>query len=427
MAKPSTSERALKRLQGLVRRPRPAADVDTAHSGRVPNDLATEEVRWIYLLPDEKAAWLDAEDALLADERFEHLVRSVDRAVWRFICKCHVDRSTNHVPAFLEEYAREPQEHTLYIPVESLKVEEPLAVANLSLLPLSDPVVESGKLGVPIDPPIAAVAAVPVTGTDAGRMIARGRGQAARGLRVLRVGLREHREINDRQLRFRLSHTHSFGEGAGGFQIHPDQAWELPLTAHDAALAESQPLAQLAQSAKTRLERRAELALEWIERAFLATDRTVELLYLFFALEALLGDKDEGLKGHSLAFRRAMLSVATRGSFSDPGRVYYLYDEVRSAAVHGERAPEVGRSTHQSFRWGVRRALNEYLEFAAANGITKRAALLRALNEHEDAPRLAEWLRKYGDDSWVEYLDKLALDAPSVSSAVDGKSTGTPT
>jgi len=50
--------------------------------------------------------------------------------------------------------------------------------------------------------------------------------------------------------------------------------------------------------------------LGWIERAIFTDGPLVALLYRFFALEALLGDKSSGLKGEQLAFRRATLSRA---------------------------------------------------------------------------------------------------------------------
>ena len=68
-----------------------------------------------------------------------------------------------------------------------------------------------------------------------------------------------------------------------------------------------------------------------------------ELLYLFFALEAMLGDKSEGLKAPALAVRRAIRGLVTRDGFIHPARTYLLYDEVRSAAVHGEEPPEIGQ------------------------------------------------------------------------------------
>jgi hypothetical protein len=137
------------------------------------------------------------------------------------------------------------------------------------------------------------------------------------------------------------------------------------------------------------------------------------LLYLFFALEALLGDKREGLKAPALAFRRALLSGVTRGSFADPGRVYDLYDGVRSAAVHGEEPPPVEHSEFRSFRWDVRRALNEFLQFAETCGATRRNELLRALYAHVDAPKLAEWLRTRGHPDWAQYLRTLDLRSPA--------------
>jgi hypothetical protein len=103
--------------------------------------------------------------------------------------------------------------------------------------------------------------------------------------------------------------------------------------------------------------------LGWFERSQLATDSLIELLYLFVALEAILGDTSEGLKAPALAIWRAMLGLAASGSFAHPARVYVLYDAVRSAAVHGEQPPEVSPEDVNRFAGDVRRAINEFLGY----------------------------------------------------------------
>lgn len=49
-AKTDDVARILKRLQSLVRRPRSGDRI--VHSGRAPEDIATEDFRWLYLEPD---------------------------------------------------------------------------------------------------------------------------------------------------------------------------------------------------------------------------------------------------------------------------------------------------------------------------------------------------------------------------------------
>lgn len=88
--------------------------------------------------------------------------------------------------------------------------------------------------------------------------------------------------------------------------------------------------------------------MRWIEQAFVVGDKQLlELLFCFFALEALLGDKSDGLKAHALAFRRALLGSVVRGHFAHPNRLALLYDKVRPAAVHGSEPPGSKRSCWQ--------------------------------------------------------------------------------
>jgi hypothetical protein len=141
----------------------------------------------------------------------------------------------------------------------------------------------------------------------------------------------------------------------------------------------STPIATLPVKGGSGIEQSANRALEWFERAQLATDPLIELLYLFFALEAILGDKSAGLKAERLALRRAVLSHMQGTGFTHPGKTYWLYDQVRSTAVHGEDAPAVSEKEVRDFAWDVRRAINEFLEYARKKSFSKRGKLLAAL------------------------------------------------
>jgi hypothetical protein len=134
----------------------------------------------------------------------------------------------------------------------------------------------------------------------------------------------------------------------------------------------------------------------------MATEPLVGTLYLFFALEALLGDKSEGLKAYGLVFRRTVLSSVMAGRFSDPFTLFALYDQVRSPAVHGSEPPEITERMLSSLDWTVREALSECLAFAWERGLSKRSQVIEALTQHEQATPVIEWLRERSPD-WADF------------------------
>jgi hypothetical protein len=103
-------------------------------------------------------------------------------------------------------------------------------------------------------------------------------------------------------------------------------------------------------------------------------------LNLIFALEAILGDRSEGEKAESLAIRRATLAAKRTGSYVNPRRIYDLYAQPRSDAVHGEDPREVTRDELSRLSADVRQAIYEFLEYAAEHGITKRSQLVKELD-----------------------------------------------
>jgi len=404
----------LRRLQAFVRRP--PSGGRTVRTARVPDDIATEDCKWLCLEPDEEQAYGQAQALLLGDLRFEYLEqREAADALWRFVCQCHVDRAHDHVVSFIAEHAREILELTCYLPVEYLEVEVEAEtdIAGLRVLPTTaDEIPQQGRRFV-LDPPVRCVVAVPVSGTSYKRMAERARAVAEHGLRVLRIALRESRRVHDDQLRFRLGEAYAFGDRLSGWDRHPGSPYPLRLTDADVEMVRSQSVAGLPLAPGNKLERQASLAVRWMERAALATDLLVRLLYLFFALESLLGDKGEGEKAGLIALRRAMLSAARGQGFTHPSRTYWLYDKVRSAAVHGSEPPEVSAADVSLFASDVREALDDYLTYGRDQGFTRQSQLVQALDHHPERPRLIEWIRENGGVMWDKYLNNIAPTQPA--------------
>ena len=406
--KADTVEVALSELAEAMKAEGPdPADVHL--SGSFPEDLADEEHRWLSLGAPEALAFEEAICAVEEDIRFEGLSLSQGKpyrdALWRFVCLCELRPGDDNVASFFGEQAGEPEERTCFFGVEALTVKAPLEVAGVRILPTDHEDVPGADPWFRLDPPIGAVVAVPITGLNLRRMRVRAEVPARHALRVLRLAIRENRFVTEMQLRFRLGDSYSFGPRLGGWETHSDARWELVLDEELETAVAGQALTRLTARPDTNIGRRAERALRWIDEASLSTDRVNGMLFGFFALEAMLGSRSQGLKGRDLAFKRALLSVAVKKHFSDPERAYRLYDEVRSDAVHGGE-PELDEEEFRVFSSDVREALGEYLELAEREGIVNRKGVIRYLLRHPERGRLEEWLIER-DADWQHYLDEL--------------------
>ena len=400
MAKRS-AESALSRLQGRLREG-PLADFERFSMSRsVPDDLASPGASMLYLGPAEHDELERTHRVLDADPRFEHLDRKLDEALWRFACQAALLRGANHVTDFVRQHAITPQRLRCFFPIEHLTVEAPHPFDPVLLLPVSHSDVPPPEMGFKLEPPVGAIAAVDVEGTHYGRMAERGAQGVDRALRFLRAAMRAGRFSED-QLRFRRGIGWSFGKNLAGWKRREDEAVAVKLTPDLAEELDKSILSNLAHQPTNDVQRQAAIALRWIERGMLATEQVESLLFYFFALEALLGEKSEKLKGRQLAFDRAMLSVARDGSFWNPNHVYDLYADVRSAAVHGKEPPELAPKTVRDFGWDVRNALEDYLAFAEARGLSRRGKLLEALRGHPLRDELRAHLTEFMDDAWNE-------------------------
>lgn len=397
----TTVEKQLEKLQRLVR----ATPVEgrPARWATLPPRLSSDEQTTVSFSREEVDAIKALSVALAEDLRFEHL-RRPDKAAEMFAMECFVNKRGSRVAAFVEENGREPADRICYLPVLHLKVTRRNDIVGIALLPPTE-------LGLPsLDGPFRAdaantgsIAAIEVTGTDLQRMAERAKLRAERALRILRVALRAHRSINDRQLRFSLGTAYAFDERLGGWSARQDVAYELGLDARLVELVKKQAVASVSLEPKTRLQRAVHLALEWVERARMSGDPLVALLFEFFALEAVIGDKAEGQKAQSLAFRQALIALDQTGGFRHPDRTWFLYDRVRSSAVHGSPPPPVDWKVAGNFAWAVNITLDQYLRLVEEHGLTSRGAVLTYLRKHPRRDDLLQWLRERGAAHWRDY------------------------
>lgn len=207
------------------------------------------------------------------------------------------------------------------------------------------------------------------------------------------------------QLRFRIGIGYAFDDRLQGWNRRSDDAYELTLTEQGVKELFGHPALSLPMSGRSDIEEKAALAMDWMERACLTGDNLIAMLYRFFALEALLGDKSEGLKAHGLAFREMMLSHIVEGGFRHPNATFFYYDQIRSVAVHGGQVPDVPKDAATQFEWAVRDALCNYLAVARQHGFAKRGKLLQVLSQHPDKPELLTWIRDYGGPDWNKFLE----------------------
>jgi hypothetical protein len=395
-------EDALKNLQTLVRLPPPPEPVRTVQSGPVPDDLATEEAGVLYLSAKEAAALENVQRLLPEDLRFEYMERrELENATWRFACLAALRSDEDQVDGFIAEYGREPEQLTCFYPVLYLAVAEELVFQNARLIPVAEAQVPV-TFGLDPRPTMKSVIAITCKGTNRGRMSVRAAESARHVLRLLRAGLRENLAIVDRQLRFQLGSSYWFSDGLSGFRVGPSEGWDFELGLAGLENIASLPIAILPRIGGTDVEQCARRALAWFEQSQLAVDPLMAILLLTFALEAILGRKSDKLKGRELALRRAVLSHRTKGHFAHPLRLYLVYDEIRSVAVHGGETPRVDDDLAQTLAWDMRDAINEFLKFARDAGHVTRRRILRALDDDPDAPEIASQFLAHGDDDAAE-------------------------
>jgi hypothetical protein len=396
----TATRQVLRQLQALVRQGQRAETVNSGFPRRVPEDLATDEFRWVTLSCAEAEMFDKAMRQVMSDETLEHLGTRTESVLWGLVCQSLVDKTTDHVLQFLNHHARKPESRTVYFTVPYLKLPQPMVVVGVRFLPCDATGVPDSEL-LNGEDHVRLVACATATGTAPDLLVKRARATANHAVRLLALGLlTADSGLQDRQRRFRLGERYSLEPGGFGWQALPDTPWEGNFPPDVLAALDGQPLMELPERPSNKLQKRVLISVEWLDRARFTDDPLVRLLYQFFALEALLGDRQAKEKGRLLAFRRTMLDHAVGGQYNDPNLTYYLYDDVRSAAVHGGDPPEPDTWRSAKFDRELHNVINQLLRYAKSIGATKPSEVLQALDEHPDRDEMLAWLTSKNPKLW---------------------------
>jgi hypothetical protein len=359
------------------------------------------DARCVTTYADQHQAVAAAAALLRGDPHYEHL-NDAQATAWGLFDAATLHPSDDQVTVFANVHYRDTLDLSCFLPVVHFGVTEEVDLFGYPMLPPTHPRLVDIDWRPHLDADAGSVLVVPASGTDYGRMHERAVQSGRQVLRSLRLALASQMLIPVEQLRFRLGLAYAFDDQAAGWQQRDGIAYGLDLRRSliDAAVRDS---AWAAPPGPTNVGRQVDLAGQWWERSVLAEEPLPAMLYLFFALEALLGSADEPEKAERLAFRQALLGHLVDGGFSHPDETWVLYGKVRSAAVHGEQVEGVDWDLVRSFASTVRSTTECVARLSEREGLTSRGAVIRFLRTHEDGPALLDWLQQHGASHWSSF------------------------
>ncbi len=355
----------------------------------------------------------------------------------RFAQDCAANRSQNLVPAglqMLDEAAASVEEVSVIFGLRHLTVPEPFTLGQVEFCTVPDSAFRGGMKLPPVEVPalkgwrrflgrhpsrpqpkasneadsVRPVARVIVRGTDTERLNTRAQMIVDDALRKVRF-VTARAGVHPNQLRFGRDGSWSHeGKGRSGWSLQAESPISL-------ALGDIQRLGTvpgLSSSTKaidlpvlgqqqSPAEKQAAFAMLWLDQAELSSDLLVRTIFPIFAYEALLGDTADGLKARSLVFYRVMLGEVVDGWRPEPRMLYDLYDQVRSAAVHGSLPPLVPDRDLAKFMIADGRvALEEYLSLCQQHGFKKRNKVKEFLRTHPSASEILKELSAANPGVW---------------------------
>lgn len=290
---------------------------------RLPFGARLQGSRYVQFGRKTELAVARASKALQSDLRFEHL-QKVEDLLEVLAVEARMNSDVDVAAEFSKRNSREVVETVCFIPVHRLNFLEEIQMQDVLFLPTTDPRVPPTDSFREHEGPFKSVAVMEVAGTNYRNMAERAREKAGSVLRLLRTDL-IGRSIPPVQLRFRLGTSYTFPSELRGWNSRPDASYDLDLSAASLSDIAMGHYKQLHPMPRDQLHIKADIALRWMERARFTGEPLIEVLYLTFALEALLGDTQEGLKSGLIARRQLMLSHIMTGTIPYPNQTIMLY------------------------------------------------------------------------------------------------------
>lgn len=346
-------------------------------------------------------AMRETAEYLAKDLRFEQLdSKQINHAMQWFVAASYV-KHPNLVRSFLDKFAEEIEAVTAWFGVTHLGVETDLRVGDVMITPIPDDL--SARSDPEWDLRTRSIATTIVGGSNRGKMLLRARRVVRFALSVLRAALTEtYDRYDDSQLRFDLADVCGFiDEESHWRQYRGSSHADLTLPADAIASFKAERLGLDGVSKKIR--DKLAIAFGWHDRARETDDLLVRALFLFFGLEALLGDKSEGLKSQSLAFAEALVSLTEDGSFRHPSDLHFLYDEIRSRAVHGSRDFEVTDRDVNFLDEGVTRTIQNFISIVVREKISSVSKFQNWLRVHSRGADLLAVLKEEDPENWSKF------------------------
>jgi hypothetical protein len=330
-------------------------------------------------------------------------IDSVEDELLAFAQQCRIDRRTNQVPVFrlgLDKLAQGVRDITVVFGLRDITIDAPVRIGDVEFCTLPRwPAVTASQ-----DMPRAA-ARTAGRGTDVHAVAQRCRIKVHDALRRLRIVAAGNAALRQTLL-FGLDGDWAVADGsAHGWARPSDKPVPLDLNKVASLLASTDAaVLRLPTRSMTAAQQQAQFALLWLDKAAQSADPMDRSILSIFALEALLGDKAEGLKAQSLVFYRVMLGRVVSGWLPDPGTIYTFYAKVRSYAVHGS-IPTVTPSDEDVdfLATDARCALDEYLRLCEDKGFSKRAQVKEHLRSHPTKHEVLSWLRELDPETWTNW------------------------
>jgi hypothetical protein len=277
-------------------------------------------------------------------------------ALWHFICEIiarysdylKTDRLNEKINEFLSSILRPLEEYEVLISILQLDANDlEIKIGDVTIKKFDELALQDW--GIPSDvfreTANKTLAIIPEKGNNPKLICDRARRKADFIIRILQVSLSTDFYIHDKNLLFKQDEYMFYRKKDTPSSVRRQwqSRYKFPPLVIDEKLEKSMNeflgnISDILEEEKylPELRKRFERALMWIGRSIEEEDPDIKIINLSTALETILTDKSDRMKGETLAYRILLLNAHVKKPFIDPAKVLWIY-ELRSEIIHGSR------------------------------------------------------------------------------------------
>lgn len=403
----------------------------------IPDDIDIDRSKgdYIFLFGEYYLQYGEILEKLKKERRLEYLnPRDLKDIFWHFICEIIIDHDIyrkdlkkldNKIGEFLASLSKPLEEYEIIVPLLNIDIKDfEFKMGNITVKKINKKFLEG--LGSDMQNVIGSTGVIIIEkGNNPRSICERAIDKADFIIKILRISLHQNISIHDEDLLFRRGDVilykkvddlsiygvyRGLKRGRISIPIEINQKYKDNINKFIDNISESLEMQKLSDKFKNRFI----WSLTWIGRSIEQEDPDVKIIFLSTALETILTNISDDMKGENIACRMLLLNSQLNYRFVDPVKILMIY-KLRSEIIHEGKIGIATMNEYITMLHVTTDILLYSLEIIRKNDLKTKDKFVKFLDSYSESNKLIDWLKNRGDKLSLEIKEQMERNLKRLS------------